>query len=82
MRYLRDNKCRRQLPPVKLGVGEVVVFIIYQASPRFPLAYMNLTLSALATLITFSFKFRSIMPGVQGQRQGKMMRKSIMVNSL
>lgn len=49
----------------------MVVFIIYQASPRSPLASRSSTVSALATLITFSFKFKGVMLGVQGQRQGK-----------
>ena len=47
------------------------VFIIYQASPGSPLARTSSTDCALATLITFSFKFRRIRLGVQGQRQGK-----------
>lgn len=49
-------------------------------SPGSPLEHTSLTVSALATLITFFFKFRSIKLGVQGQRQGNITRKSIMVN--
>ena len=64
----------------RVRVGEAVVFIIYQVSLRSPLAYTSLTVSALATLITFYFKFKSIVLGVRGQSQGITTRKSIMVN--
>lgn len=46
-------------------VWEVVMMIIYQASCRSPLVSRSLTVSALATLITSSFKFRSLVYGVE-----------------
>lgn len=43
------------------------MMIIYQASRRSPLVSRSLTVSALATLITSSFKFRSLVYGVEGK---------------